>query len=126
MSLVKTMISNKKTITTDTSLAIVPGNAIIDKIEFFGINGFNTKSTFSIGLGQLNDMLMLPLIENADASIANERVGGCRQFVSTASNGKNTKSITIFQTNVNIVLDQPISAGTLQVIIYYHIKPGTE
>jgi hypothetical protein len=126
MSLLKTVSGTKKTITTDANLAIVPANAIIDKIEFFGINGFATKNTFSIGLGQLNDVIMLPLIENTDASIANERVGGCRQFSSSASNGKNTQTITIFQTYVNIVLDQPITAGSLQVVVYYHIKPGTE
>lgn len=116
-------ISGKKTVTTDANLVTVPANAIIDMVEFFGLNNFSTKGTLSIGLGQLNDAIMMPLIENTDAAIANERIGGCRQFLSNAPNGKNIKNLVLFQSNVNVVLEHPITAGTLQVVIHYHMKP---
>lgn len=107
----------------DQNLATVPANAIIDKIEFFGINGFATKGSFSIGLGQLNGSIMVPLIENATAAIANEKVGGCREFASNAADGRNAKTLVLLQSNVNAVLEHPVTAGSLQVVIEYHLKP---
>jgi hypothetical protein len=123
VSLVNTVSTTSKKITTDQNLALVPANAIIDKVEFFGVNGFATKGTFSIGLGQLNGSIMTPLIENTTAVIANERVGGCREFASNAADGKNTKTLVLLQSNINVVLDNPVTAGSLQVVIEYHVKP---
>lgn len=126
ISLTKTPISSKKTVTTDQNLVTIPGNAIIDQIDFFGINGFMTKGTFSIGLGQLNDAIMMPLIESADSTIALDKSGGCRQFISSAANGKNSKNLVLFQSNINVVLEHPITSGSLQVIIYYRMKPSSD
>lgn len=124
VSLTKTPASTgKKTVTTDANLVTIPANAIIDMVEFFGVNNFSTKGTISIGLGQLNDAIMMPLIENTDAAIANERIGGCRQFLSNSPNGKNIKNLVLFQSNINVVLEHPITSGTLQVVIHYHMKP---
>jgi hypothetical protein len=123
VSLVNTTSSTSRKITTDQNLAVIPANAIIDKIEFFGINGFATKGNFSIGLGQLNGSIMTSLIENATASIANEKVGGCREFASNAADGKNSKTLVLLQSNVNAVLEHPVTSGNLQVVIEYHLKP---
>jgi hypothetical protein len=126
ISLTKTPLSTKKTVTTDANLVTIPANAIIDQIDFFGINGFVTKGTFSIGLGQLNDAIMMPLIESSDSTIALDKSGGCRQFISSAANGKNSKNLVLFQSNINIVLEHPITSGTLQVVIYYRMKPSSD
>lgn len=126
VSLVNTASATSvRKITTDQNLASVPANAIIDRIEFFGANGFNTKGTFSIGLGQLNGSILTSLIENSTSTIANEKVGGCREFISTAADGKNMKTLVLLQSNVNIVLEHPITSGNLQVVIDYHMKPTT-
>ncbi len=122
-SLVNTTGTTSRKITTDQNLTIIPANAIIDKIEFFGVNGFATKGTFSIGLGQLNGSILTPLIENTTATIANEKVGGCREFASNAPDGKNTKTLVLLQSNVNVVLEYPVTNGNLQVVIEYHVKP---
>lgn len=123
VSLVNTTSSTSRKITIDQNLAVIPANAIIDKVEFFGINGFATKGNFSIGLGQLNGSIMTSLIENATAVIANEKVGGCREFASNAADGRNTKTLVLLQSNVNAVLEHPVTAGSLQVVIEYHLKP---
>jgi hypothetical protein len=123
VSLVNTASTTSRKMTTDQNLALIPANAIIDKVEFFAHNGFATRGTFSIGLGQLNGSIMTPLIENTTALIANERVGGCREFVSNAADGKNTKTLVLLQSNINIVLEHPVTSGNLQVVIEYHIKP---
>jgi hypothetical protein len=123
VSLVNTTSSTSRKITTDQNLATVPANAIIDKIEFFGVNGFATKGNFSIGLGQLNGSIMVPLIENATVTIANEKVGGCREFASNAVDGRNTKILVLLQSNVNVVLEHPVTTGSLHVVIEYHLKP---
>jgi hypothetical protein len=124
VSLVNNANSTSKKITTDIDLALIPANSIIDKVEFFGINGFATKGSFSIGLGQLNGSILTPLIENSNASIANEKVGGCREFISVSHDGKNSKTLVLLQSNVNIVLEHPITTGNLQVVIEYHAKPA--
>jgi len=123
VSMIRTPSSAKKTVTTDPNLVTIPINAIIDQIDFFGINNFTTKGTFSIGLGQLNDAIMLPLIESSDSTIALDKAGGCRQFLSTVATGKNAKSLVLFQSNINIVLEHPITNGSLQVIVHYRMKP---
>lgn len=123
VSLTKNSNTIKKTITTDQDLVIIPSNAIIDSVEFFGVDGFSTKGSFNIGLGQLNDSILMPLIENTDSTIANEKVGGCRQFISNAANGKNNKNLVLFDSNINISLENPITSGYLQIVISYHMKP---
>lgn len=107
----------------DPKLAIIPANAIIDSIEYQGQDMFMTKNTFHIGLGQLNHGIMVLLIEGGTSEIANEKVGGCRQFISTDPSGKNSdRNIILYKNNVNVALDTPITNGSLRVDIYYHIK----
>jgi hypothetical protein len=124
VSMVNTTSTTSRKMTTDQKLSVIPPNAIIDNISFFGINGFTTKGTFSIGLGQLNGGILTPLIENTTATIANEKVGGCREFTSNATDGKNVKTLVLVQSNINIILEHPITNGNLQVIIEYHLKPS--
>lgn len=123
VSLVNTTSTTSRKITTDQNLAVIPANAIIDKVEFFGVNGFATKGNFSIGLGQLNGSIMTSLIENTTAAIANEKVGGCREFISNAADGRNSKTMVLIQSNVNVILEHPVTTGSLQVVIEYHLKP---
>lgn len=125
VSLVSTTSSTSRKMTIDQNLVIVPANAIIDKIEFFGVSGFATKGTFSIGLGQLNGSIMTSLIENTTSTIANEKVGGFREFTSNAADGKNSKTMVLLQSNVNVVLEHPVTSGNLQVVIEYHFKPSS-
>lgn len=106
----------------DKRAAIVPNGAIIDSIEFFGADNFYTKDYFSIGLGQLNQDISFPLIVDADSDTANEKVGGCRDFYSVQSNGKNDKNIVLMPSYVNVELQQPIVSGYLQIVIRYHTK----
>jgi len=123
ISLIKSN-DEKKTVTTDQDLVVIPANAIIDCVEFFGIN-FLTKGSINIGLGQLNSSIMMPLIDNTDSTIANEKVGGCRHFVCTAQNGKNNRNLVLFDSYINLVLEHPVTSGMLQVIITYHMKSRT-
>lgn len=123
VSMTKTPTVTKKTVTTDQNLVTIPTNAIIDRIDFFGINNFTTKGVFSIGLGQLNDTPLMPLIENSDATIALDKSGGSREFPSTAANGKNAKNLVLFQSFVNLTLEHPVTSGSLQVVIQYRLKP---
>lgn len=113
----------KSVMTTDKTLATIPLDAIIDSVEYFGIGGFATKDTFSIGLGQLNQGLMFPLIEDATSEIANERNGGCKQFLSYRMDGRNDRCIVLYESNVNVVFNQPVTNGSLMIAVYYHMKP---
>jgi hypothetical protein len=113
---------DKLIFTTDPRSAIVPAGAIIDSIEFFGFNGFVTKDVFSIGLGQLNTDITFPLIQDADETIANERVGGCRDFFSFDRDGKNVRNIVLCDSNINVMLSSPVTQGGLQIVIRYHMK----
>jgi hypothetical protein len=121
-SLLKKPNSSIKKITTDESLVVIPANVIIDKIEFFGF-GFSTLGSFNIGLGQLNNKTILNLlIENATENIANEKQGGCREFLCNSADGSNSKNLVLTQSFVNIVTEQPTN-GNLMVLITYHPKP---
>lgn len=124
VSLLKHPNMPKCTLATNaqSQLVVIPSNAIIDMVEFFGFGGLMTKGHFQIGLGQLNNGMMFPLIEGGTPTIANEKVGGCRQFISAAPNGTNDKNIVLYSSYVNVLLDHPISNGGLQVVIYYHLK----
>lgn len=108
--------------TTDSSAATIPEGAIIDSIEFFGYDNFTTKDVFSIGLGQLNEDISFPLIQKTTAAIANERVGGCRDFISYSNDGNNLKNIVICNSHVNVELGEPVTHGGLQIVIRYHMK----
>lgn len=123
VSLIKANNDEKKTVTTDQDLVVIPANAIIDCVEFFG-NNFSCKGSINIGLGQLNSTIMMPLIDNADSTIANEKAGGCRQFIYSAQNGKNSRNIVLFDSNINLALEHPVTSGVLQVIITYHMRPS--
>lgn len=121
VSLVNKSNVDKRKITTQ--LETIPSNAIIDSIEFFGVGGFTTKGTFSIGLGQLNDVIKSPLIVDSNMAIANERAGGFRQFTSTDQTGKNNKNIVLYPNYINASFEHPVTAGSLQVVVYFHVKP---
>jgi hypothetical protein len=108
--------------TTDKRAAVIPAGAIIDSVEFFGINGFSTKDVFSIGFGQLNQDIQFPLIIDAEPAVANERVGGFREFNSFHPDGRNEKNIVILPSFVNVDLGEPITCGSLQIVIRYHMK----
>lgn len=124
VSLVSNTDSARRQITIDQNLVVIPANSIIDRVEFFGVSGFSTKGSFSIGLGQLNGSIMTSLVENTTASIANEKVGGCREFLSISPDGKNLKTMVLLQSNVNVILENPVTSGNLLVVIDYHIKPS--
>lgn len=108
--------------TTDTRAAMIPAGAIIDSVEFFGVDDFITKGVFSIGLGQLNQNLSFPLIVESNITISNERVGGCRSFLTTSPDGYNEKTIVLCDSNVNVEFTNPVSSGFLQIMIQYHMK----
>lgn len=113
---------DKLIFTTDHRAATIKTNAIIDSIEFFGIDSFSTNGMFSIGLGQLNSDPTFPLIIDADAVTANERVGGCREFISCDESGKNEKSIVLIDSFVNVSFSEEVKSGRLQIVIRYHLK----
>lgn len=123
VSCLKKAGSVKSTMTTDSNLAMVPANAIIDSIEFFGTGAFSTKDEFSIGLGQLNQGLSFPLIEETNDEIANEKIGGCRQFLSYRPDGRTDKNVVLYASNVNVSFNQPVVSGGLTIVIRYHVKP---
>lgn len=112
----------KLVFTTDNRAAMIPEGAIIDSVEFFGINGFITKEVFSIGLGQLNTDISFPLVQDTNSTIANESVGGCRDFLSYDRDGKNIRNIVICNSNINVDLGAPVIHGELQIVVKYHMK----
>jgi hypothetical protein len=122
ISCVTNKCCGKIVFTTDINAAIVPAGAIIDSIEYFGYDTFTTKGDFSIGLGQLNSDISFPLIQDTTSTIANERVGGCRDFISCALDGKNSKNIVLANSHVNVELSSAVTNGGLQIIVYYHMK----
>lgn len=111
--------SGPKRLLTDPEVALIPASCVITKVEFVGLNNFVTKGTFSIGLGQLNSEIMTILIENSDQTIATSRMGGCREFISTSTDGRNSQIFVPVPSCVNIQLEHPIATGHLQVLIHY-------
>lgn len=107
---------------TDPRAAVLKSGSIIDSVEFFGFNNFTTKDSFSIGLGQMNNDISFPLVIDTTADIANERVGGCIDFISMCHDGKNMKNIVLYDSCVNVDLNEPVTAGGLQIVIRYHSK----
>lgn len=123
VSCVKRFAANKCTMTTDPNLVVVPINAIIDSIEFFGVNNFATKDIFSIGLGQLNQGIAFPLIVDTAIDIANAKAGGFRQFNSCKEDGSSDRGIVVYPSCVNVTFSNPVTCGGLQISIKYHTKP---
>lgn len=111
-----------KCLVNNKTLASIPSGAIIDMIEYTGLKSFAAKGVFTIGIGELNNTIMVPLIENGTSMIANENVGGCRQFISDLENGENTKIKIPYTSCVNFSCDEGVQNGTLRVDIYYHVK----
>lgn len=115
--------SMKKATVVGPSLVTVPAGAIIDMIEYSGINSFSATGGFVIGMGQLNNDFTVYLIEGGTSLIANDNVGGCRQFLSDQENGENNKIRVPYSSYVNFQCKGGVHKGTLRVDIYYHIKP---
>lgn len=113
---------SKSTMTTDSNLVMIPSNAIIDFVEYYGIDNFSTKEEFNIGLGQLNQRPMAPLLESCSSEIANERCGGRRQFVSVHPDGRNDSVIVLYPSYVNVEFNAPVTRGWLAIVVGYHVK----
>jgi len=122
LSCLKTKSDRKAVLTTDGRLAVVPAGAIIDRVEFFGFDDFNVKDCFYIGLGQLNDGIVFPLVHGATAEIANEKIGGCVDFLSTKIDGKTDKSVVAYDSNLNVSFDHGLASGSLAIRVYYRMR----
>lgn len=122
VSMTKDLIM-KRTNIVNNSLAVVPAGAIIDMVEYSGVNAFTAAGDFSIGLGQLNNNPVVLLIDGGTSLIANYGVGGCRQFLSENENGDNNKIAVPYSSFVNFSCKGGVSRGSLRVDIYYHVKP---
>jgi len=110
-------------VTNTQALASLPGGAIIDMIEYEGVKSFAAKGEFTIGIGELNNAIMIPLIENGTSMIANSNGGGCRQFLSDSETGENVGKVKIpYNSCVNFSCSGGIQTGSLRVDIYYHVK----
>lgn len=116
--------SCKRSAVANSSHVRIPVGAVIDWIEFNGVGKFSTRQPFSIGLGALNGNITFPLIIDGTTDIANEKIGGNRHFLSVNENGSTTHALVIFTSFVNVCLQAPIESGNLQVVVYYHLKPG--
>lgn len=122
VSLVKHPAQSKCVVQNNQSLVYVPGGAVIDMIEYNGVKSFSTKGGFTIGIGELNNTIMVPLIENGTSLIANENIGGCRQFLAEAESGENTKIKVPYKSCINFSCEGGVLSGSLRVDIYYHVK----
>lgn len=122
VTLLKESLNDKKTMTTDKGLATIPENSVIDSIEFYGA-ALKVTGSFSIGLGQLNSVSTVRLIENTTQAIAVERQGGCRTFTFNNATGENNRVVSVLQSFVNIELEHPITEGYICVVVRYHAIP---
>lgn len=110
----------KARVLTSLTLARLPVNALIDRIEYVAYNGtFSSKMDFNIGLGQLNGPITSPLIVDGTDTIANQGVGGAFDIVCDNISGANSKPL-VTETLINCVGGS--ITGTLRVDIYYHVK----
>ena len=121
VSMVRDPSLKKKTV-ANGSLVTVPAGAIIDMIEYSGVNSFAATGGFTIGLGQLNGDSVTNLIEGGTSLIANDNVGGCRQFISENENGDNNKIKVPYNIYVNFRCIGGVQKGGLRADIYYHAK----
>uniref|UniRef100_A0AAU7SS97 Capsid protein n=1 Tax=Heteronotia binoei irido-like virus TaxID=3141948 RepID=A0AAU7SS97_9VIRU len=119
-SLVKTP-GIKRTISSTSNYVIVPRNAIIDRVEFVGFDGFSA-GRIEIGLGTFNSPINFPLISNTTAEIANELIGGIKDFRFDELTGSNDHAVVTQDSYINICTTTPIT-GFLQVAIYFHLRP---
>lgn len=111
----------KATLQTDSNIATIPADSIIDAIEYYGLGSFSTKGEpFSIGAGLLNQNISMPLIEDGFETIANDKHGGCRHFVSCNADGSNDRRIVLYPCAINVLLNAPISCGYLAIVVRYH------
>lgn len=115
--------SMSRTNVVNNTLVTVPAGAIVDMIEYSGVNSFSATGEFSIGLGQLNHDPSVYLIEGGTSLIANDNVGGCRQFISELDSGENNKVMVPYSNCVNFMCKGGVQKGSLRVDIYYHKKP---
>lgn len=116
-------LNMKRSDVANSTLAVVPPGAIIDMIEYSGVNSFSAAGSFKIGLGQLNNNVMVHLIDGGTSLVANDNVGGCRQFISEMETGENNKIMVPYNSYVNFMCCGGIQSGSLRVDIYYHVKP---
>lgn len=110
------------TLTTDKRLVVIPVDAIVDRVEFFGRDDFSVKERFYIGLGQLNDTITFPVIVGATSEIANEKIGGCFDFIGTDPSGASNKNVVLYDSFVNVNFDHALSRGSLIVFVTYHMR----
>lgn len=122
VSMVKDPSLKKKTV-ANSSLVTIPAGAIIDMIEYSGVNSFAATGGFAIGVGQLNGDAVAYLIEGGTSVIANDNVGGCRQFISENENGDNNKIKVPYNSYINFRCPGGVQKGGLRADIYYHVKP---
>jgi hypothetical protein len=119
----------KISVSNSPYLARLPKSAIIDSIEYSGLENFHLKGEFDIGFGQLNGKILSRpfLIERGNSQIANEIMGGHYNFISTKACGENSKpipedSFINFETIAGDGSHGLILDGFLRVDIYYHQK----
>jgi len=117
---------SKARVVTSLTLAKLPVNAIIDRVEYAAYNGtFSSKVGFNLGLGQLNGPIMSPLITEATSSTANAYNGGVYDIISDNDSGANSKPLVKAMENyINFVSEDSNGSitGTLRVDIFYHLK----
>lgn len=113
--------ASKKCMSATGNHVRIPKGAIIDRIEFIGNNEFDCGG-FSIGLGAFDNAINFPLITDSTPAIANEGVGGVRDFYFVDPTGECNHSIVTEDSFLNIRTTGPMR-GDLQVSVYYHSHP---
>lgn len=115
----------KARVVTTNTLARLPPNALIDRVEYISHRGtFSSKADFNLGLGQLNGPIMSPLIVDGSSATANQPSGGAFDIVCDNITGANSRPIVTANENlVNFIIDShgPVM-GALRVDIYYHLR----
>lgn len=110
----------KSAVVTDPNLARLPGGAIIDAIEFFGIDNF-ASAEFNLGLGALNHAITTPLVVKGTKEIANSPGGGIIEYATANMTGENDKIYVANDTTVNFSTTGVVTGG-LRVDVFYHVK----
>ena len=115
----------KARVVTSLTLAKLPVNAIIDRVEYIAHKGtFTSKAEFNLGLGQLNGPIMSPLISDATSATANAYNGGVYDIISDNDSGANSRPVVqVMENLINFVSEAegPVT-GTLRVDIFYHLR----
>lgn len=123
VSCVRDKTSAKCTNPMDSKLVEIPAGAIIDSVEYFGVDGFQTSQPFTIGLGTLNNNISLPLILDGTQEIANTSTGGCRHFFSINDSGACDRNVVLYSGKINVFFESPLLKGRLAIIVSYHRRP---